>query len=114
MHLPRGTLNFLGLNPTGDLGPLTAYTSRRHGTVWFPKAPPTTPPSLKQLHQRDRFRLAAEAWKEQTDETRNRWHAACRRAGLYVHGYNLWVWFHLTQRLQHLRTIERQSHVSLL
>jgi hypothetical protein len=114
MQIPRGTLTLLGFNATGDLGPLTAYTSRRAGTVWFPKAPPLKPPSIPQIRMRDRMRLAAQAWKALSNEARQRWHDACRRAHLYIHGYNLWVWYQITRSRSGLSTIERQSGLSLL
>lgn len=114
MKIPHRALRFIGLNPTGDLGPLTAYTSRRHGTVWFKKSPPLTPPSLKQLHQRDRFRLAAEAWRNLPHVTQEVWHTACHRAGLYLHGYLLWTFWMLVHDVQKLRTIERQSGLTLV
>lgn len=114
MKIPNRALKFIGLNPTGDLGPLTCYTSRRHGTVWFVKAPPLTPPSVKQLHQRDRFRLAAEAWRNLSDEQKETWRLACRRAGLYLSGYCLWTFWLLLHKLEHMRTIERQSRLSLV
>ena len=114
MQIPHGTLRFLGYSPTGDLGPLTAYSSRRAGTVWFNKSPPTKPPSDWQRRQRDRFRLAAIAWRSLDEATRNRWHLACRRARLYIHGYNLWIWWQLTRSRAGLSTIERQSGLTLI
>jgi len=114
MHIAHDTLKFLGMNPTGDLGPLTAYTSRRHGNVWFTKSPPLEPASDWQRRQRDRFRLAAKAWRALDEKTRQRWHRACRLAGLYIHGYNLWIWWQLVRRRATLATIERQSGIQLL
>ena len=114
MQIPHGTLRFLGFNATGDLGPLTAYTSRRHGTVWFPKSPPLEPASAWQIHHRDRFRLAAQAWRLLDDTIRQDWARAARRARLYISGYNLWVFFQLTRDVRKLRTIERQSGQRLL
>lgn len=113
MKIPHDTLKLLGMNPTGDLGPLTAYTSRRHGSVWFTKAPPLEPASDWQRRQRNRFRLAAKAWKELDEETRLRWHRACRAARLYIHGYNLWIWWQLVRHRPTLSTIERVSRCDL-
>lgn len=114
MHVSKTTLNLLGLNPTGDLGGLTAYTSRRHGSVWFLKSPPLTPPTKWQLRQRDRFRLAAEAWRNLTDVQRHLWNLATRHAGLYVSGYNLWIWWQLRSDRAGLSTVERQSGLRLV
>jgi len=109
MQIKQHTLNLLGLNPTGDLGHLTAYTSRRHGTVWFPKSPPLTPPTLWQLRQRDRFRHVAYLWSKLDDQTRELWALAARLANLYVTGYNLFTWYQCTRDRAALSTIERQS-----
>ena len=114
MKIPHHTLKFIGMNPTGDLGPLTAYTSVQHGTVWFLKSPPTKPPSVLQLHQRDRFRFAAQAWRALDEETRQTWHAACRACYLIVHGYTLFVYWQLTRQRATIRTIELQSGRTLL
>jgi len=114
MHLSKDTLKLLGFNPTGDLGPLTAYTSRRHGTVWFAKSPPLKEPSPWQLRQRDRFRLAAQAWRMLDETQRQTWHLATRRARLFVHGYTLWIWWQLLRDRAGLSTIERQSGLRLV
>lgn len=114
MNITPGILQFLGRNATGDLGHLTAYTSKRHGTVWFDKAPPLEPASPWQLRQRDRFRLAAQAWKSLAPAIRARWHRATRLAGLYIHGYNLWIFWNVTHDREKMRTIERQSGLRLL
>jgi len=113
MFIPHGVLQLLGRNATGDLGPLTSYTSRRHGTVWFKKAPPLEPPSPFQTRHRDRFRLAAQAWRNLNEESRQRWHNAARRARLYLNGYNLWIWYQITRDRAALSTIERQSGLTL-
>ena len=114
MRIPHGTLKLLGFNATGDLGHLTAYTSRRAGTVWFPKSPPLKPPSDHQLRQMDRFRFAAQAWRAESETTRQTWHNAARRARLMVNGYTLYVWYQLTRDRPALRTIEHQSACTLL
>jgi len=114
MKLPYGTLKLLGFNPSGDLGPLTAYTSRRHGTVWFSKSPPMKPPSDHQIRQRDRFRFAALAWRSLDDQTRQRWHDAARLARLIVHGYTLFIYWQLVRDRAALRTIELQSGCTLI
>lgn len=114
MKVPHDTIRFIGINPTGDLGGFTAYTSRRAGTVWFVKSPPLTPPTIRQLHQRDRFRLAAQAWRNLDHDTKQNWHLAARRARLYVNGYTLFVWYQLTRARAGLATIERQSAITLL
>lgn len=113
MKIPRATLKLIGMNPTGDLGGLTAYSSPRAGTVWFTKSPPLTPATEWQLIQRNRFRLVAAAWRALSKDQRNDWNLACRRARLLLHGYQLWVWWQHTRDRQALATIERISALSL-
>lgn len=99
----------------GDWGPLTTYTSRRGQIVVFPKAPPTSPPSPRQLTERQRFRNAAAAWWALTAAKRDAWLLAARRAHLSIGGYNLWLWYlNNPQDTSIIRTVERQSGISLL
>lgn len=104
----------IGFNATGDLGPFTIYTSRTKRTVWFRKSPPTSPPSIRQLHYRNRFRCAAAAWRALPQGDRDAWNLACQRAGLYLCGYALWLWWQIRRDRPALRTVERLSRVSLL
>ena len=114
MKVRNDVLKLIGMQPTGDLGHLTCYTSRRAGTVWFPRSPPTTPAQPWQRRQRNRFRLAAQGWRHLDETSRQRWKTAARLARLYVSGYNLWLWWQLTHKRAHLRTIERQSGIQLV
>lgn len=107
-------LNILGLNPTGDLGPLTGYTSKRGKAVWFLKAPPTTPATPHQNHQRNIFRLVAMAWRALPEIDRQRWLQAALRAHLRITGYNLFTYWQITKDLPTLRTIEHLAHLDLV
>lgn len=111
LHPP--SLSIMGWNITGDLGPLTAYTSQRGNTVWFDKTNPLNPPSLMQTKIRNLIRLAATSWRAQTPAEREAWNQAAARAHLTISGYNLWTWFQRHRDLGTLRTIERQSGVTL-
>lgn len=104
----------LGWNTQGDLGPYTFYTSKRQGLVWFPKSPPKKPPSSDQVHQRNRFRAAAAAWRSLPQPQREAWELASKRAHLSCHGYNLFVYYQLRKDVAAIRTIERQTGVTLL
>lgn len=110
---PKGRA-FLGFNPTGDLGPFTIYTSRRAGTVWFIKAPPLKPPSIRQIRQRDRFKLAAEAWRALPATKRATWNKAVKLTRLYLGGYQLFLHWQLKRDRSTIVTIERQSGLTLL
>lgn len=107
-------ISLLGWRPTGDLGPLTIYTSRRHKIVAFLKAPPTCPPTEWQSHQRAAFRLIARAWNGLTDEQREQWHLAEVRLPLNITGYNLFVWWNLSHDDETIRTIQRQTGTNLI
>ena len=107
-------LNLMGLRPTGDLGPLTGYTSKRGRAVWYLKAPPKEPPTGYQTHYRNVFRLVAIAWQGLTPDTRAAWLAAARKAGLRITGYNLFLWYNHTRDTAVIRTVEHQTGITLL
>ena len=114
MKTPKPIMALLGLNPSGDLGDYTVYTSRRKGIVWFVKAPPKCPPTYLQRRQRNAFTLAALCWRRVSSEARRTWSAAARLAGLKCSGYNLFVFFQLTRDRAAIRTIEHQTGKQLL
>lgn len=107
-------LSLLGIRPTGDLGPLTGYTSKRGKPVWYLKAPPKEPPTGYQTHQRNVFRSIAKSWNALTAAQRAAWLAAGRLARLNITGHNLFVWFSITQHVPTIRTVERHSGITLL
>lgn len=107
-------LNLLGLRPTGDLAGLTCYTSKRGKTVWFQKAPPTCPPTYWQTHQRNVFRLIAQTWNAIGPAARNEWHLAEQRGRLNITGFNLFVYWCISQDDAAIRTIQRQTRTVLL
>lgn len=104
----------LGFHPTGDLADLTFYTSKRNGVVFFVKAPPLEPPSVMQLHQRNKFRIVAELWRLLPKVKRQAWETATLRGGLKMTGYNLYTYWHLTRDRATIETIEAFTHVPLL
>ena len=107
-------LNLLGLRPTGDLGPLTGYTTKRGRGVWYLKAPPKEPPTGYQIHYRNLFRLVAMTWQALPRSKRDDWLDAARRASLRITGYNLFLWYYHTRDLAVIRTVEHQTGFSLL
>lgn len=104
----------MGFRPTGDLGPLTGYTSKRGIGVWYLKAPPKEPPTGYQTHYRNLFRLVAEAWQSLPEAKRTDWLDAARRASLRITGYNLFLWYYHTRDIACIRTIEHQSGLKLI
>lgn len=107
-------LNLLGFQPTGDLGPLTGYTTQRGKGVWYLKAPPKTPATGWQARERNRFRLIAALWRQIYPTQRSAWLRAAPAAGLSITGYNLFVWYQYTLDDAVIHTVERQSRITLL
>lgn len=114
MHEISPLLRFLGMRPTGDLGPLTIYTSKRNKMVAFPKAPPEKPASLFQRAQRNRFRVVGRLWQTLTKDQRDEWQAAATAARLYCTGFNLFLYYTITRDEAAILTIERQTGRTLL
>lgn len=104
---------WLGMYITGDIGPLTFYTSQRAKLVAFPRAPPLHPPSALQEHFRESFQQAAAFWRSLNDAQREQWLEAARRCNLAISGYNLLFWYWRHRDAAELATIERQSRITL-
>ena len=110
----RNLIHLFGFVAWGDFGPLTIYTSARHRVVAYPRAPPTSPPTPWQTSQRARFSAAAAAWKIFVPSLKPNWEKAARRLSLKVTGYDLFVYYHLSQDRLAIATVERQSKLQLL
>lgn len=106
--------SLLGFNATGDLGGLTAYTSRKGRTVWFKKSPPLRPPSYHQRVMRNRFRTIATSWNALIPDRRSAWIRAARTARLRIGGYALYLWYQTTRDRAAIATVERLSGETLL
>ncbi len=104
----------LGLMISGDVGPLTFYTSQRQRHVVFDKRPPLNPASPLQLSNRNQFRVIARAWNGLDQKSRDRWEFVSKRAGCRCNGYHLWVWWQWKQDRKAMRAIERISHIVLI
>ncbi|GAG05765.1 unnamed protein product, partial [marine sediment metagenome] len=114
MHTQDRLLSFIGFRPTGDLAGLTAYTATNGRVVWFVKAPPLKPPSVRQVHQRLLFGNAGRGWTQLTQETRNDWIEAAHRTHIHLSGYLLYLVWNLVRDRGTIRTIERQSGITLV
>lgn len=110
---PQKRPSILGFRPTGDLGPFTYYTKANGTIVFFPRAPPKTPPTDRQIYQRDNFRLAAMSWKLLPQRTRAKWELATKILSLKLNGYNLWTWFYCSSDHTAIATIERLTGLDL-
>jgi hypothetical protein len=107
-------LHLLGFNVTGDLGPITCYTSKRHRLVFYARVPAMEAPSYVQLVLRNRWKAAATAWQLQTSDQRAAWERASKRTHVKATGYNLWVYWQTTRDRATIETIERHTGIPLL
>jgi hypothetical protein len=114
MRVSKNLLPLMGLHPSGDVGPFTVYTSKRKGVVFFPRSPPTKPPTVLQRRCRNRFRLAAWLWRSLPAQSRGEWERATKLAKLALTGYNLFLYHSITKDDAAIRTVERISGVQLL
>ena len=113
---PVKSAAILGLQVQGDLGPFTTYTQFKGGKrsiVLFPKIWLSDPTTLKQLNHRNRIRAAARQWQRLTANDRLQWMTASRRLSFAANGYAIWTWWQMKRDESSLKTIERQSGITL-
>ncbi len=113
-QLPIALFSIFGFVIWGDFGPLTLYRDKQGKIVAFEKTWPDKPASPLQTIQRQRFADAAAAWQSLTFTARGQWETASRRASLCMHGYDLFVHWHLSADDQAIKTLERQTGTTLL
>jgi hypothetical protein len=106
-------IRYLGFRPTGDLGPFTLYTSRRRKLVFFPRSPPTSPASPRQLHQRNKFRNLAQAWNQTPETIRAAFRTAVKRCSLALTPFNLFLLVNMNPNHPSWTTLERIAQVQL-
>jgi len=110
---PAVIFRFLAIRPTGDLGPVTFYTTRRGRLVVYPSSPARKPPSRWQIIMRDLWTSAARAWTELTPTARQRWEALAHTCGLRITGYNLWIHYSTKPLAQTIPTLLHQANTDL-
>jgi len=81
----------LGLLVQGDLGPWTCWTKPRRRIVVFLSAPPKTPATFDQKHQRNKWVADSIIWQALNAGEREQWRLAATRANLRVTGFNLFM-----------------------
>lgn len=106
--------NLIGQTVSGDFADLTIYTDKHGQKVFFPKAPPKEPPSIRQINQRARFRLAVKAYIAQPATVKANYEAATKKLALALTGQNLYVSVSLRGNLATLHTIRRQTGIDLV
>lgn len=104
---------WLGLIVSGDLDGCTIYTDRYGKKVWFPVAPPLSPPSFIQIWQRGRFRTAMEAWTLLTKPEQELYRQAVKKLYLCMPQTGLWCCLCLQSDNTLYQTIKRQSGLNL-
>jgi len=105
-HIP-----LMGLNIQGDVGPFTCYKTRKKRVIWFVKAPPKKPPTLHQQLNHDRWRAAAELWRELTVTTKNTWRSLAIAGNLRISGYNLFLYWFVTNDRSIAQTLIRNTGI---
>lgn len=90
-------LNWLGLEISGDVAGLTAYTRKNGRKVFYPAAPPTKPPSYAQILCRQAFFAAMATWKSLPLADRQAYRRLCDHNAFCFLGHNAWVYLCLTQ-----------------
>jgi len=111
--IPPSIFQFLGVNTNGDLGPYTFYTSHRKRLVFFPKTWPKDPATFHQTLYRNRWRHAAQRWRDLTPDTRTLWETMSKRAHCTVTGYNLYVFYILGKGEEIIETLERLTGIDV-
>ena len=107
-------VNIMGLRVTGDIGPITTYTSRRRKIVVFDKAPPLMPPTARQLIMRGRWRAAAQAWGAMLQVDRDQWIKVAAAASLSIPGYQFWIFAQTKPNSRGIvQTVENQTGQTL-
>lgn len=106
--------HIFGLVAWGDIAELTMYKSKRGKVVVFHKSYPEGPPSDNQAHWRTRFANASTAWLNLSLATKQKWETVTKRLSLSMTGYDLFLSWQLAPDLPTMRTLERQSGITLL
>lgn len=105
--------SYLGLQVSGDIGPLTIYTDKYNQKIPFPKSPPKHPVSINQLLQRSRFAQAQRWWKDQTAAVKANYETLALKGGLAMTGQNLAIHVALKNDSEFLKTLMRQQDITV-
>lgn len=106
-------VSFLGLSLSGDLGPYTVYTNRNGRIVFYPRSPPTAPPSPAQLKQRQRFRAAQQSWQAIAPTTKHQWELLVKANKVCMTGQNMYMALSMNPDNDALTTANLRAGLSL-
>lgn len=112
--LPPSIWQYLGVLTNGDLGPYTFYTSHRKRFVMFLKTWPKDPATYHQTLNRNRWRHAAQRWRDLDDPTRALWKQLATRANLTISGYNLFIFYMMGKGTPAVRTLENNTGINVI
>lgn len=102
---------YLGFRLSGDLGGFTMYTYCRKRPVFFVKSPPLTPPTSRQISQRNQFRLVGYLWRSIGPEKRALWTDLAKAAKLRILGYQLFLHWTLRNDKPTILTLVRLTGI---
>lgn len=105
--------NLIGLEVSGDVGPLTIYRNKNRKKVAFPKDFRQEQASEARLRQRERFRQAQANWKALTDEEKQALEACAHTLSLCATGQNVYISVSLRHDQSGYTTLSRQSGIEL-
>jgi len=113
MQTKPNLISLYGLNIQGDLGGMTAYRSARQRFTWFAATTPKIAASIPQAAQRLKWAQAAALWSAMSEQDKNQWRDATRKARLCITAYNLWIHALTTPAADLLATIARKTGITL-
>lgn len=106
----RNLIAISGLYISGDVGPYTTYTSKRHRKVVYLRSPPLKPPTAAQIAQRARFTAVAADWRATSANDKAAWEQCTLRTSIPMTGYNLFTFAETAANsTQYLETLFRQA-----
>jgi hypothetical protein len=103
-----------GFTLQGDLCGLTTYTNKRRRIVFYPQAPPLSPPTWYQMFYRQQFSNAAAAWSLLDQASRNDYITSCQFVHAKITGYNLWMKTAMTGDDANATAIEQKTGIPLV
>lgn len=110
----KNLISICGWTVQGDLGGWTTYTSRRHGLVFYAKAPPLTPPTWAQSLIRLNFSNAAAAWSAMTQSAKDDYQRANSLCHSRMTAYNLFLSIALKNGTGLKEAVEQATGITLV
>jgi hypothetical protein len=106
-------IRWLGFAAQGDLGGITTYTNKKRRIVFYPQAPPLSPPSAIQEVQQLNFQAACAMWRNLTQAERNDYGTSVAFTHARITGFNLFMSAALKFDATDLIAIEKKTGIPL-